>query len=476
MHVHQQAPQRRPAAGGARRVPTPAMAAMPARAAAPRHRFADLSVLPPAAAPARALVPAPATAAAPVQLQTPWWKKLLIGAGIVGGTAAAITGAAMASPLLGLGGAAVALGGAYAAHRENEKAKTKLDFAPDPGTRAAMQQHMGADPKVSFTPTGVTSRYTAQEMMEQYPSAQWQAPLSNMIDGGAGRRPVPADEAGHAGAAGLRRKIDAAFSPPGVFEASEAATAERRAAASQQATAFNFQHHDNRRTARVIGRDRRILRNAPDTPTALTNILARHDGITFGEAHGDPSTKKFISRHLGTMAASGVNTLYMEHFRAEHQEHLDKFLAGESMSPELHRYVLNHDLRHNGGKSRLRNVLKAARAHGVRVRAIDSQTAASPDGAGQGGKAIREAAMNHVAHEAITGDAGRDGGKYAILTGAAHNNTQPPTTYGYRQGFERGAPGLSQLLDIPAVKINQGRAVLDEEDKTNRRKLARNLR
>jgi hypothetical protein len=283
-----------------------------------------------------------------------------------------------------------------------------------------------------------------------------------MIDQGHGSRAIPNPTR-------MRRKIDAAFSPPGVFERSETATADRIARARNQVQNFDYNAHDLRRDANVITDDRNALHNAPNPAAAMTRILARHEGVSFGENHGEPATKQFIHGHFATMKAGGVNTLYMEHFRSDHQAHVDQYLASGNMPPELDRYVGRQDSRHEG-ITPLRDLLTGARHHGMRVRAIDSQSAASPDGAGQGGNPIRDAAMNNVAHEVITGDrAARAGGKYAILTGAAHNNTQPTTPYGIGRGFARGAMGLSQLLEIPALTIDANNAPrLDEEDPNNR--------
>jgi hypothetical protein len=381
---------------------------------------------------------------------------------MVGGAAAGIAGAAMASPLLGLGGAALALGSGYAAYREHQKSKIKLSIPADEDTRTAMKESIGTDPNISFGKDRIDSRYDAQQLMEQYGSPAWQVPLSNMIEEGHGARPIPPH-------AGLRRKIDASFSPPGVFERSEAATADRVNRARNQVQNFDYNAHDLRRTANVIAGDRNALNNAANPAAAMTRILARHEGVSFGENHGEPATKQFMHRHLETMAAGGVNTLYAEHFRSDHQDHVDQYLASGNMPPELDRYVGRQDSRHEN-ITPLRDLLTGAREHRMRVRAIDSQAAASPDGAGQGGAPIRDAAMNNVAHEVITGDrAARAGGKYAILTGAAHNNTQPTTPYGIQRGFNHGAMGLSQLLEIPALTIDANNAPrLDEEDRNNR--------
>lgn len=455
-----------PAAAPPRRSPAREVPAPAAAARAPTFRIGALAIRDPAPAQAGQaaaprLTPLAPTAGAPMQLQTPWWKKALIGAGLLGGAAAFATGVALSSPALAVGGAVAAAGGAYGAWREHQKSKIRLSIRPDIDTRNEMHAAMGTDPNVSFHPDRIESRYDAQQMMEQYPSPYWQAPMSSLIDQGGGARQVAEN-------AGLRHKIDASFAPSGVFERSEAEKTDRINRARTQTNTFDYAGHDLRRDGTVIGGDRNALAVA-DAPTALQQILARHPGVSLGEGHGDPTTKTFLANHLPTLAASGVNTLYMEHFRSDHQAHLDRYHASGMMPPELDRYITNQDNRHNAGQQRLRTLVTGARGRGMRVRAIDSQSAASPEGSGEGGKTIREAAMNHVAHQVITGDTGRGVGKYAILTGAAHNNTQPLTAYGGQQGFLGGPPGLSQLLEIPAVTIDgHGMPVLDEEGRHNR--------
>lgn len=456
----------------------------PAHAPLPGYAFGDIAIRPPnargheamqlkqvdgarAAAPLRPL-PAPAAVqGAPIQRQTPWWKKALIGAGIVGGGALAVAGAVAASPLMALGGAALALGSGYAAHKTYKASQTKLSITPDQGTYAHMQQTMGGDPKIDFNRGKITSRYNAQQLIEQYPDLHWQIPLDEQADEMGARNKAPRQIPVGAGA---RRKFDAAFSPPGVFEASEAAAADRLNRARQQANNFNYDALDARRSPQIVQQDRQALQNAPDHQTAMANLLSQHPGVTLGEDHNNPATRAFLHGQLPHLAANGVNTLYLEHFRDDHQAHVDEYLASGQMPAELDRYVHNQDRKRNPGHQHLRDLLTGARANSMRVRGIDSQTAAWPDNdRGEGGP-IRDATMNNVAHQVITGDtAARQGGKYAILTGRAHNNTQQMSQFGADMGFRHGAVGLSQLLEIPALALDpHGNPELDEEDPNNR--------
>ena len=60
----------------------------------------------------------------------------------------------------------------------------------------------------------------------------------------------------------------------------------------------------------------------------------------------------------------------------------------------------------------------------------------------------------------IRTDEGRGDGRYVVLVDQMHNNTHA--------GQPRGIPGLSQRLDIPAVKAAGGKLVRDVENKTLR--------
>ena len=78
--------------------------------------------------------------------------------------------------------------------------------------------------------------------------------------------------------------------------------------------------------------------------------------------------------------------------------------------------------------------------------------------------------MNQFAADTIVADGkkGRSGGKYVVLAGKAHSNTKPLRKNNV--GFDSSIPGLSQLLDIPALHVTAGQhhPEIDHENKNDR--------
>jgi hypothetical protein len=90
--------------------------------------------------------------------------------------------------------------------------------------------------------------------------------------------------------------------------------------------------------------------------------------------------------------------------------------------------------------------------------------------AGPDGHDLRAITMNVFGENVVRADAqNRNNGKYVMLAGRAHNTTHarhnPPNV-----GFQKGLPGFSQLLEIPAVHVDRlsGRLRLDKEKRRNR--------
>ncbi|MEM7367435.1 MAG: DUF4157 domain-containing protein [Bacteroidota bacterium] len=221
----------------------------------------------------------------------------------------------------------------------------------------------------------------------------------------------------------------------------------------------------------------------PQAAGAAVNSLilganqGNHAGIAFGEAHGAPGTREFLSDQMQDLAQNQqVNTMYLEHIRPEYQDDLDAWLGAGAhvpMSRALNNFITNWDDDHsntnmNGSLMRL---LQSAKQQNVRVRAIDSQAAQAemapnrPDF-----ETIRDATMNIFAKQQIEADAHHRGnGKYIVLAGQQHSNTHKSVNATVDQGLQQGVPGFSQILNIPAVTVNpQGMLELDREDRTNR--------
>lgn len=190
----------------------------------------------------------------------------------------------------------------------------------------------------------------------------------------------------------------------------------------------------------------------------------KYQGFTIGEGVKAADGKKYLVDNMGALKGEGVNTLYLGQLRhRDHQPMVDDWMRSpdREVSGPLRRYVDHSDSR-AGLKSPndLRGVLERAKAHGVRVVGIDD-AAAVGQGTGDAAAMQRAALLNPYAEHRIRTDEGRGDGRYVVLVDQMHNNTHA--------GQPRGVAGLSQRLDIPAVKAAaNGKLVRDVENKTLR--------
>lgn len=242
---------------------------------------------------------------------------------------------------------------------------------------------------------------------------------------------------------------------------------------------FDYAGFDGQFTNHSMGASDTALGLAADGPAATDRLLNTegHDGFALGEDHGDPSTREFLADNMQDLAANqNVNTVYMEHIRHEYQPSIDAWLAtapGTAMPRDLDNFVTRFDINRSAINplGNLRRVLTQAHQHGVRVRSIDSRASQQTLGAGRNDALpLRAMTMNTFGEQQIRADAmARAGGKYVILAGAAHNNTQASVNNSPHGGFNKGLPGFSQLLNIPAVTVNAGGTLdLDRDNVGNR--------
>lgn len=181
-----------------------------------------------------------------------------------------------------------------------------------------------------------------------------------------------------------------------------------------------------------------------------------YQGISLGEGHGNTDSKKYLIENMQTLKQSGVNTLYIEHFRYhDHQRMIDDYMASSDprVTGQLGTYVDKMDSSKNQANDpyNLRAVLENAKANGLRVVGIDDAFAKGPPAE------KRVKLMNTFAESVIRSDQGRGDGKYVILVGAAHNQTH--------EGKQAGVPGLGQVLEIPTVEPSGGDKIeLQRED------------
>ncbi|MDH6188918.1 hypothetical protein M2168_001950 [Streptomyces sp. CZ24] len=190
----------------------------------------------------------------------------------------------------------------------------------------------------------------------------------------------------------------------------------------------------------------------------IEGLLADHDGVIVGGAHRRSPTWRFLTDNLARLKAAGVATVYLESLRDDsYQAEVDRYLNTGELSDGLGKFMENYDRINDLTAGGLTQFLPEARRQGIRVRGIDGMPARKVPGPEM--KHRRAASMNTYAEQVVREDrAGGRGepGKYLMEIGAAH-------AAAHRS--ERGEavrvgeaeippvfPGLSELLDVPAVE------------------------
>ncbi|MFH8984462.1 TraB/GumN family protein [Streptomyces varsoviensis] len=197
---------------------------------------------------------------------------------------------------------------------------------------------------------------------------------------------------------------------------------------------------------------------SPDAMGDLRALLGRFEGVAIGGTHSGARIWQFLHSHMGQIQAAGVRTLYLESIRDDgYQSHVDAYLAGGTMSPELRAFVTRYDASMNLGATGLGAVLEAARTHRIRVKGLDGRPARRP---AMSATALyqRVAAMNTYATQSVANDRRRPSatGGYLMELGSAHTGMYPgppqnASVHGARFQEGEGFPGVDDLLGIPAV-------------------------
>ncbi|MGE7434980.1 WXG100-like domain-containing protein [Kitasatospora sp. NPDC001175] len=199
------------------------------------------------------------------------------------------------------------------------------------------------------------------------------------------------------------------------------------------------------------------LHDAPDAVTGAGRILAQHQGFVLGEVHSASTSWPFLKENMTALREHGVRTVYLEALRDDSfQHHLDTHLRspeGSAMPPELDTMISRYDSSHGSLPGNgLREVVEAAKAEGVDIRAVDGRPARRE--AGEWGLYERAARFNTYAADAVAGD-----GKYVMVVGKAHVHPHPApdgATPVSPIHSELPAPGLSQLLRVPGLELQDG--------------------
>jgi hypothetical protein len=198
----------------------------------------------------------------------------------------------------------------------------------------------------------------------------------------------------------------------------------------------------------------------------VQHILMDAPGVCLGHSHTQASAYQFLADVMENPEAFVVEggMLFIEEIPATFQDEIDNYLTAdpEPAWSQATQAFFDQIARDRGlkGPTRLESILQKARQKNIRIFSIDSGELSPVNSAQASFGEMRTANMNAFAKEvmdrAIANNPDR---KFVVFCGSAHSNTH-----------EGGIPGLAQLYNIPAVKLNDdGTVVKDNEDRSLRR-------
>ncbi|WP_166360085.1 membrane-targeted effector domain-containing toxin [Pseudomonas akapageensis] len=179
---------------------------------------------------------------------------------------------------------------------------------------------------------------------------------------------------------------------------------------------------------------------------AFIQMFDEHAGVVIGESHQAIASKRWLVENFKPLYAKGVRTLYLEHLLSDlHQADLNIFSSSGRMSNNLQRYLRALDRGHRTDPSGTYNYLelvRKARAQGIRVQALDCAASYRLDGLNEPGGTLRQQVMNYHADRVMSASqAARPNDKWIALVGDSHVNRY------------KGVAGLAELRDVPGLRI-----------------------
>lgn len=166
------------------------------------------------------------------------------------------------------------------------------------------------------------------------------------------------------------------------------------------------------------------------------------EGLCVGERHDQAIGNNFIFDNLPILKELGVNTIFTEYFKYEHQKDLDYYFKTGEMTPALRAFVEEMD---NTYPLALSEKLWRAAEAGIRIVGIDSDAC---KGLSQN-RVTRRLRLHYLAERIIHHEKGR--GKYIALMGINHGSQVIGETY-----REKSPPGIAELLQCPLITFLQG--------------------
>ena len=198
------------------------------------------------------------------------------------------------------------------------------------------------------------------------------------------------------------------------------------------------------------------------SPRRAASALLKNNsrGFIIGDVHDRPDTWRYLQENLADLATRHkIGTLYVEGLYREQQPLLDAYFASADEKPSgpLAEFMTRSDASWKRPyPTNMTGVLELAKSLGVRVVGTDDLSSVSVDihdfAIPEDWAAVRGLRNNTMVESIIAGDAaGRAGKKYIVVTGLYHAHTAPGVTSSQGARADAGVPGLSQVLNIPAV-------------------------
>lgn len=178
----------------------------------------------------------------------------------------------------------------------------------------------------------------------------------------------------------------------------------------------------------------------------LQDAYSSNNGLVINEAPTTVGSCEFLTKHMSTLKAQQVRTLYVQGLSKDlHQDLIDQFMQTGRFPRELDKqlqHLHNRTLRLDSGKYTLRRVLVEARRQGIAVNALDCAASLSSDGLPVPAANLAHRMRVYYAFKRIEAlQSAHAGEKWLALTEQTLAN------------FYQQTPGLANLTGTPSLRI-----------------------
>ncbi len=197
--------------------------------------------------------------------------------------------------------------------------------------------------------------------------------------------------------------------------------------------------------------------------------LEKNRGLCLGESHEETSVKLFLIDNMSHFKQLGVSTLYFEHLMNIQQDTLDEYILESPidapMPERLALYLDWLDRRYEVAKTEgtFTHVVRAAKQHGIRIVAIDTNATNTPFGDVHEASHNRIRTMNMMMLDRF--NQYDDGEKYITFIGGKHAvsfDTKETKMFllgsdPRRSEVDAHLIGVSELLGCPSILIHDAK-------------------